>query len=132
MMMRLWNSASVAVHATLSENDDATMVLHVYFISGCFVILNLPAAFARALQKLTSNGLETSVTAADPQQRMVYFDPLSGQQAILEVSVVTATSGGVTGLNLGSRAGQCHDAAGRENEGTTVIASFRRKQNIFH
>ncbi len=34
MMMRFWNSASVAVHATLrrmSQNDDATMVFHVYF-----------------------------------------------------------------------------------------------------
>ena len=51
MMMRFWNSASIAVHATLrrmSQHDDATMVFHVYFISGCCVILNLPAAFARA------------------------------------------------------------------------------------
>ena len=51
MVMRFWNSASVAVHATLrrmSQNDDATMVFHVYFISGCCVIWNLPAAFSRA------------------------------------------------------------------------------------
>jgi hypothetical protein len=46
MMMWFWNSAS-AVHATLwrmSQNDDATMVFHVYFISGCCVGWNLPAA----------------------------------------------------------------------------------------
>ena len=51
MMMRFWNSASVAVHATLSrmsQYDDATMVFHVYFMSGCCFMLNLPAAFARA------------------------------------------------------------------------------------
>ncbi len=41
MMMRFWNSASVAVHATLRrmfQNDVTNMVFHVYFIS----------AFARA------------------------------------------------------------------------------------
>ncbi len=49
--MRFWNAASVAVHATLrrmSQNDDDAMVLHVYFISGCCDILNLPAALALA------------------------------------------------------------------------------------
>ncbi len=57
MMMRFWNSTSVAVHATLRrmyQNDDAAMVLHVYFISGCCFILSLPAAFARAYFKRPS------------------------------------------------------------------------------
>ncbi len=95
MMMRLWNSASVrACHAQAHvlkrrRHHGAPRVLHIRL----FCHFELAAAFARALQKLTSNGLETSVTAADPQQRMVYFEPLSGEQAILEVPVVTAGSG---------------------------------------
>ena len=62
MMMRFWKSASVAVHAALRrmyQNDDATMVFHVYFIFGCCIIWNLPAAFARALtsfRRPPSNG----------------------------------------------------------------------------
>ncbi len=29
-------------------NDDATMVFNMYFVSGCCVIFNFPAVFARA------------------------------------------------------------------------------------
>jgi hypothetical protein len=43
MMMRFWNSASVAVHATL-RRDDAAMVFHACFISGGCVNLNFLSA----------------------------------------------------------------------------------------
>ncbi len=84
MMMRFWDSASVAVHATLiliSQNDDATMVLHVYFIFGCCVILNLPAAFASAqksfgVRKATVEGPIAQEADKTTGVKMVLFPAL--------------------------------------------------------
>jgi hypothetical protein len=46
MMMRLWNSAFVAVHATLRRISQNVLASE---LAGRGVILNLPAAFAHAL-----------------------------------------------------------------------------------
>jgi hypothetical protein len=56
MTMRFWNSASVALHATLNRMP-AAMVFHVCVISGCCVILNLPVALlvGEALQRKTQS-----------------------------------------------------------------------------
>ena len=69
--------------------------------------------------------VETPVTAADGDTTIadvVYVDSLSGERAILEVSVVTVGSG--TSLARSSRAGT--DSLGSENKRNAAIASFRR------
>ncbi len=73
--------------------------------------------------------VETPVTAADGDTTIadvVYFDSLSGERAILEVSVVTV--GSDTSLARISRAGWTvsRRCCGRENKRNAAIASFRR------
>ena len=49
-MKRFWNSASVAAHEMLrrmSQKDEATIVFHEYFGTGCCDMRNLSAPFAR-------------------------------------------------------------------------------------
>ncbi len=72
--------------------------------------------------------VETPVSAADGDTTIadvVYFDSLSGERAILEVSVVTV--GSDTSLARISRAGlDSVRCCGRENKRNAAIASFRR------
>ena len=70
MMMRFWNSASVAVHATLrrmSQKDDAAIVFHVCLISGVasFLTCRPPSPLSPVRRRLLRKATEADKTMGE-------------------------------------------------------------------